>query len=291
MQFKKLSLDDRAFYEKLKETAPDITGWEYSFDVLWIWDVRESVEVSVGDDHMYISAAGKGGRVFYPPLVKDPADTQKALEELEAYAEEHNFPFKVFGVNKALLPYIDAGRYKITSDRDDFDYIYSAESLKTLTGKKLHSKRNYITRFKSKYRYEFREYRDSDYAAAEALYDRWNVESEHETLRMERSAIIRALKYRKQLGLRIYVIISEGERIAFSVNALDMRKVVHTIFEKGDIRFEGVYQMINNLAANACFDGYETVNREEDMGIEGLRKAKLSYNPLYLYEKFVIEKP
>ena len=76
--------------------------------------------------------------------------------------------------------------------------------------------------------------------------------------------------------------------IAFSVTALDARGVAHGIFEKGDTRYEGVYQMINWLTAGACFAGYSVVNREEDMGIEGLRKAKLSYNPLYLYEKYVL---
>ena len=158
----------------------------------------------------------------------------------------------------------------------------------TLTGKKYHSKRNYITRFKAQYSYDFRAYVPADLAAIEALYDRWTTESDHETLRLERSAILRALKFCEALGLKIYVLEVGKELIAFSVTALDARGVAHGIFEKGDTRYEGVYQMINWLTAGACFAGYSVVNREEDMGIEGLRKAKLSYNPLYLYEKYVL---
>ena len=288
MEFRKLRLSDREPYERLKENLPDITGWEYSFDVLWIWDVRESVEVCCGADFMYLMSVSRGEKVFYPPLVADPADTGRAVDELAAYARENGFPFRMFGINKALLPYIDTEKYAAEADRDSFDYIYSAEALMTLTGKKYHSKRNYITRFKAQYSYEFRAYVPADLAAIEALYDRWTTESDHETLRLERSAILRALKFCEALGLKIYVLEVGKELIAFSVTALDARGVAHGIFEKGDTRYEGVYQMITWLTAGACFAGYSVVNREEDMGIEGLRKAKLSYNPLYLYEKYVL---
>lgn len=288
MEFRKLTLQDRPLFEKLKENAPDTTGWEYSFDVLWIWDVYSNVHVYTRPDRMYLQARVGGKHKFYPPLVADPADIPAAIDEMAAYAKASGMPFCMFGIGDAMLPYIDTEKYAARADRGAADYIYAASDLITLSGKKFHSKRNFISRFTGKYAYDFRPYRPSDRKQVEALYDKWNVESEHETMRAERSAILRALEYKDALHLKIYVLTVDGTVVAFSVSALDTHGIAHGIFEKGDVDYDGVYPTINNLTAKACFGGSEIVNRQEDMDIEGLRKSKLSYNPIRLYTKYTV---
>lgn len=290
MEFRKLTLQDRELYEKLKRSAPDTTGWEYSFDVLWIWNVYDQVRVSAQPDRLYITSRMGDRQVFYPPLTAVPADIPAAVDELAAYADAQGIPFRMFGLSAAMLPYIDTSKYSVGTDRGTADYIYSAADMMTLTGKKFHSKRNFVSRFKSKYVYEFRPYHPTDRPQIEALYDKWNTETEHETMRMERAAILRALDCRETLQIKIYVLTVADTVVAFSVTALDIRGVAHGIFEKGDVDYDGVYQTINNLTAQACLAGCEVVNRQEDMNIEGLRKAKLSYHPIRLQEKFTVQK-
>lgn len=289
MEFRKLELADKKAFDEMIDRAADVTGWEYSFEVIWIWNVAESVYIYIGDGMILMYGKYADKTVFYPPYCA-PEDTGRALEAIAAYCGEKAIPCFIRGVSNDMLGYVDKDAFTVTSEPDNFDYIYAAEDLISLRGKKFHSKRNYVTRFSAKYAYTFRPYVSDDRDALMDLYDKWNTATEHETLSMERKAIDRAFVYCGELGLLIYVLEADGRPIAFSVSVSGKRGVVHNIFEKGDIEYEGVYQMINKLTAEACFGDFRLVNRQEDMGIEGLRKAKMSYNPVFLQPKYVLLK-
>lgn len=290
MQFERLTLEHRAAFEAAVKNAPDTRGWEYCFAVLWLWNAYDNARVCVEDGIFYVYTVVGDKLVFYPPYCS--ADrVQEALDKIEAYCLSQGHPFFVRGVSEALLTGVDKARYAVEPVRDEFDYIYAAEDLATLKGKKFHSKRNYVTRFMSRYPdYVFRAFEDGDGAKLLALYDKWNSRVEHQTLLTERHAIARAFQYQKQLGLFIYVLETGGETVGFSVCAPAPDGVMHNLFEKGDVSYDGVYQAVNKLTAEACFQGYRYVNRQEDMGIEGLRKAKLSYNPVLLQTKYTVRR-
>ena len=178
----------------------------------------------------------------------------------------------------------------IGTSRNDYDYVYGSDDLKYLKGKSYHSKRNFVNRFKETYDYEFIDYSENDFDAVMALCDAWFATADKSSAtEMERDAVLRALRYRNELDLKIGLLIVEGKCIGFSVSSIERNGVIHTIFEKGDVNYVGVYQTLNQVVAEKYFPDGALVNRQEDMGIEGLRKAKLSYFPKILVEKYFAE--
>jgi hypothetical protein len=132
-------------------------------------------------------------------------------------------------------------------------------------------------------------YEKNDYEKAVALCEKWLNEKESNAT-FELMAIKRALELYDVLHLKIGLLFVQETLVGLSISDIASNGVAHTLFEKGDIEYEGVYQAINYLTAKELLVGCEVVNRQEDMGIEGLRKAKLSYNPIKLAEKYYIKK-
>lgn len=173
-----------------------------------------------------------------------------------------------------------------------WDYVYSRESLATLKGKKLHGKRNHINKFLSKYPdYEYRKLDPSMASDCIALYDQWMTEKDEETaesLQNEKLSVELALNNMETLGLTGGAIYIEGKLCAFTVGERlhPHMQLIH--IEKADTTYEGIFPMINQqYVLHECED-VELINREEDMGIEGMRKAKRSYYPLKMIEKYLI---
>ena len=113
--------------------------------------------------------------------------------------------------------------------------------------------------------------------------------SEHAVDKKEKVAIMHALTDYKELDLKIGLLLVDGKIVAFSVSAISVHNIAQVFFEKADTQYKGVYAMINYLTASTFLNTTTYINREEDMGIEGLRKAKLSYNPAIIYEKYILE--
>ena len=182
------------------------------------------------------------------------------------------------------------GRFRIMSERDDFDYIYAREKLVTLAGKKLHGKRNHIARFKDDddWSYEpmtaenLEECRTMTYSWMRMRSEKWNEEMEEEVM-----VLHEAFDHMEALGLTGGVLHKAGEIVAFSMGEPlnDETFVVH--FEKAFPELQGAYPMINQQFAEHACEGYAYINREEDTGDPGLRRAKLSYYPEILLTKYV----
>lgn len=287
MEFRKIDINDKVIIEKYIPKT-DYLGWEFNFPMIWIWDVFDTTKICDCGDMALVYTTFFDKPVFFPPFINNVNKTPEALEKIQNYCKNNNFPLDVRGLTKQQAETLDIDKFQIISDRDNFDYIYSSLDLRELVGKKFHSKRNYLSRFTSKYSYITREYTEHDYEGLMQIYNNWYVKSVHDTLDLEGKAIMRALKYYKELNLKILLIEIKDKIVAFSISSSCNFKVGHTYFEKGDISFDGIYQAINNFTAKKYFVDCEFINREEDMGIEGLRKAKESYNPVILLEKFNI---
>ena len=173
-----------------------------------------------------------------------------------------------------------------------WDYVYSRENLATLKGKKLHGKRNHINKFLSKYPdYEYRKLDKTMISDCLALYDQWITEKDEETassLQNEKLSVELALNHMEELDLTGGSIYIDDKLCAFTVGERlhPHMQLIH--IEKGDTNYDGIFPMINQqYVLHECMD-VELINREEDMGIEGMRKAKRSYNPLKMIEKHMI---
>lgn len=192
------------------------------------------------------------------------------------------------GVCKEDLPIFDGDDVEIIPYRDNFDYIYSAESLRTFAGKKLHAKRNFLNRFKTSYSYEF--ILDGDKNDLMKFFREIDKKQPHEgeTGVAELEETIDMIENRELFKLHSGEIRVNGKIIAASVGAqIDDTLYIH--IEKADKDFVGSYQAIVSEFAKA-FPDAEYINREDDLGEEGLRQSKLSYKPLYLLEKYIVKR-
>lgn len=287
MEFRKLTVDDKKLFQSYIDKND--LGWEYNFATVFLWNVNDTMMMATEDGILFIYNTFYNSIVFMPPYMKNDSDFLKAVGKISEYAREKKIVYRLRGLRPEQAALLDETKFLTASSRNDYDYIYNSDDLKYLRGKAFHSKRNFVTRFENTYNYTVRDYTPEDYDGLMALYEIWKDESSHSTLEVEKKAVERAFKYHKQLDLRIAVIKVDGKYAGFSVSSIECNGIVHTIFEKGLTEYVGIYQAINKFAAQRYFPDGTFVNRQEDMGIEGLRRAKLSYNPVILYEKHFAE--
>ena len=187
---------------------------------------------------------------------------------------------------------LDERNFAIFNSRDYQDYIYSVEELCTFPGRRFQPKRNHLNRFASQYEYRFEPLRAEHFDACLHLECRWQrSKGEGECVETsEQCAIRRAFESYDELGLQGGVIIVEGHVVAFTFGSAISNDIFCTHVEKGDTTYDGVFPMVNNCFAKLLREqGFTQVNREEDMGIAGLRKSKLSYYPQLLQEKISVK--
>ena len=186
---------------------------------------------------------------------------------------------------------LDESDYAIYNCRDYQDYIYSLVDLSSLVGRKYQPKRNHVNRFESRYEWRFEPLRGEHFEECLRLECRWQ-RSKGEvdcTQSDEQMAIRRAFDAYDELALLGGVLIVDGHIVAFTFGSAINEKIFCTHIEKGDTRYEGVFPMINRCFAQLLLQrGYEQVNREEDMGLAGLRRSKLSFYPIHLQKKMSI---
>lgn len=270
---------------------------DLSFTNLFIWGADGKMEYAESEDVLYIKLDFEGVPVFLwapIPMYGAEVDYRKAvckgIDYMKSIGTEPTFrsvwtPFR----DKMLQACPEL--FSMPTDIA-WDYVYSRESLATLKGKKLHGKRNHINKFLSKYpAYEYKKLDASMIADCIALYDQWIREKDEEaakSLQDEKQSVLLALNHMEELELTGGTIYIDGKLCAFTVGERlhPHMQLIH--IEKGDTNYDGIFPMINQqYVLHECED-VTLINREEDMGIEGMRKAKRSYNPLKMIEKHLI---
>ncbi len=233
--------------------------------------------------------AGKPVAFTFPIGEHDP---KNAFDKLCEYFVEKGLPITFYLVHPEMYKLIDSwypDRFHIEYGRDEADYLYEYKTLSELKGKKLHGKRNHINRFEENYpAYTYETIDGTNYMECIELATRWEKDNNPEgeaDKQYELDIIKKALNNMEELGLIGGLIrISEGV-IAFTLGEPinDECFVVH--FEKAYADIQGAYPMINREFVRRQLKGYKYINREEDLGIPGLRHAKTSYQPVRLVEK------
>lgn len=220
-------------------------------------------------------------------------DKKRAFDAVCSYFSENNIPFFMYLVEKEMFGLIEKwypGKYVIEYQRDDADYLYDWETLAYLKGPKLHGKRNHINRFLENYPdYSYEVIDDSNYRECIEMADIWAKGNESgESADYEVHALDYALTNREALGLNGALIRVNGSVIAFTMGEplKDDTYVVH--FEKAYGDIQGAYPMINREFVRRSLKDFKYINREEDMGIPGLRHAKTSYQPVRLIDKGIV---
>ena len=293
LSFSPIKLSDREEMDKYLLLDGDVMT-DRSFSALYIWQDFYRTRKCVKDGMLYLTT-GTGTRGVMSYMVPLGAgNLGQALGEIAEHAKTHGEKYVITSITPAKKEQIEAicpDRFTFFSDRDYFDYIYSPEDLTSLVGKKFHSKRNFINRFKNLYngRWAYTELgteRDGEEICA--FLDHWNEQKSEnaDDYAKEIAAITRGLYEFSELGLLGGVLRLDGSIIAFTMASPMNADTMDVMIEKADQSIDGAYQMINNQFAIHNFSGFKYINREEDLGIEGLRKAKLSYHPVFLSERY-----
>jgi hypothetical protein len=185
------------------------------------------------------------------------------------------------------------GRVSAEEDRGQWDYIYYVQELSELRGKKFHKKKNLVNQFKKLYTYTYEPMTADCVEAVLEMQEEWCMWRECEdsqSLLAENDAIRRVLEQWDEipslLGGSIQI---DGKVIAYTVAEAINGDTVVIHFEKGKTDYKGVYQAINNFFMKEEGSRFTFVNREQDLDDEGLRKAKMSYNPVAFAKKFIVE--
>ncbi|MCM1272293.1 MAG: phosphatidylglycerol lysyltransferase domain-containing protein [Clostridium sp.] len=221
-------------------------------------------------------------------------DAKKAFDCICEYFDENNMEFSMYLVEENMFAQIEKwypDKYQISFDRDSADYLYEYKTLAELKGKKLHGKRNHINAFTEQYpNYVYEDIDEANVNACKQLTDDWarehaSVETDGENFEYEVKVLKFALDNMKELGLEGGLIRVDERVVAFTVGEPLTKDTYVIHFEKAYADVRGAYPMINREYVRRRLSGYRYINREEDMGIPGLRHAKTSYQPVRLVEK------
>lgn len=271
--------------------------------VMW-WERYDTYYTTIAD--MLVFCKVQEGKPVSFTFPIGPADEKRAFDAIVQYFHENDLPIRFYLIEQAMFDKIEQwypGIYRLTFERQDADYLYETHMLAELPGKKLHAKRNHIHRFLENYPdYVYEEISDDNMEECLALAEAWandklsdektSGETDEAVLKQmsydfsyELHAIELAFQYREQLHMRGALLRVEGKVIAFTLGSPLNRETFDIHFEKAYAHIQGAYAMINREFAKRSLSDYRLVNREEDLDIPGLRKAKLSYRPVCILEK------
>jgi hypothetical protein len=291
LDFVPLSLSDRERYSALYALCPEKSS-EYSFFSLWGWNESEPVELAWDSSLCWIRRLGRKEALIAPVGDWSAADWEGALARLGGYCRERGLPFLLMDVPESmieLLPEHLLQGAERTELRDEWEYLYSARELAELKGGKYSAKRTHIKTFLENCRWEYRSLLPEDFPELLAFQSEWCARRGCETdplLCAEDQAIRRALELWDALPLTGATISVDGRVAAYTIAEELSPDTIDIRFEKADSSHTGIYQALNKFFLERQGRDYTWVNREEDMGSEGLRKAKSSYHPARFLKKY-----
>ncbi len=291
MEFKQISIEDKPVIDKYLK-AGNLGISEHCFTTIFMWQEYYNTKFFEDGEFLYLKSnyMHDGRDYFICPV--GFGRLEKAIAKLhENFGDEIQI-VSITDEAKQAIEKAMPNHFDFTEMRDAADYVYLAERLRTLSGKKLQLKRNFVNRFLGKYGddYSFERITAKNKHKVWEFHLGWSKKSDNEeqarSLVAETAAIRRVLDNYEALGVLGGILYVDKEVAGFTVatQATEELAVVH--IEKCNTNFAGVYQMINKTFVEAELADMVYINREEDMGIEGLRKAKLSYRPEVLRMKF-----
>ena len=290
--FQEITLEDKKLFDEYFSQKRFETS-ESTFANLFMWRNCYKVEWALIEDILTLKPNIKDEIFIVPVIGNDTSRLGSFLDIAIKYFEEQNLPLGFRGVTKEALELIEKAKpntFAFTEDRNVFDYMYSAESLIELKGRKFSRKRNHIKNFKKTYpHYQYKDLTEDLIPEAIEFIKEWCRKKGCEddvSLLCERDATIEALTNFEVLGFTGGTIIIDGkiEAITFGEALNNDTVIVHV--EKGNRDINGIYPVINQEYLVHNWQNMTYVNREEDLGVPELRKAKEAYYPLRLVEKY-----
>lgn len=312
MNFKKIDIQDRQVINKYL-LAADRSSCEFCFADIYMWRDKYNTEYCIEEEWLFIRQYSEDNnelsnrvlddesnkqREFYyyvPITLNNTLNIKNAINKILIDAIDNNYSLSFGNINEKMLhifkeDYSDI--FQVENIRDYSDYIYNSSDLINLSGKKFHKKKNLINKFKRDYegRWQYKSMTNADFDDVLKFNRIWcdnNLSKDIEDMYDETIAIRSALKQFEKLNMKGGILLVDGDIIAYTLGCESNKDVFVVQIEKALSSYTGAYQMINQLFASSEASNYKYINREEDLGIEGIRKAKMSYNPVFMEEYYV----
>lgn len=300
----RITIEDRPVLEEY------LNGFEYktsglSFSAQYMWREINRFSWDIVGDYMCISGIShlelEDGIILpflFPPLTKtgeyDKESLRETIFKCKEHFDKHGQPFSLRLVPFHLVEIIKEAVPELSwkDDRPNYDYIYLTQDLIDLKGRDFHGKKNHLNYFHKTFDYRYVKMTSSMADDAMRFIDEFNKRkevpaSEMEMLKMEEEAMKDVFQNLEKVGYEAGAILIDDKIEALAIGGRLGNKMITEHVEKANVNFRGLYQAINNEFCKNTAAWAKYINREEDMGIPNLRKAKLSYRPVKLLEKYI----
>ncbi|MBO4494359.1 MAG: ATP-grasp domain-containing protein [Clostridiales bacterium] len=282
------------YYDLTDTKITDLT-----FHCRYAWDAVFAIEYTILEDCL-VQISGGGG--YTSPFMLMPLGSLNAenltriIEKVRPVFEARNWPFRICSIDekyKDMFLSLSFPIRRCTFERDSSDYLYDADSLRNLMGKKYAKKRNHLKHFLESYPdHEYLALEPSLFPACLDLVRSWAAQKEldlYDNSKSDYLMIERIFRDWEQLDLRGGAIRINGKIVSFSIGSLGHSDTAYIHFEKADTNYDGLPVAQCKYIAASAFSDVKYINREEDLGMPGLRQSKESYNPIALVNKYKIE--
>ena len=296
LNFKLVELSDKRWVDEIS-ALEDSPSADFNFGNIYMWDKNYFQRLTRFQDFLVILLEYRKEPFFAFPIGR--GDLKLLISLLREHSARQGYSSTTFcGVTQPHLERLNTlfpGQFTAEPDTRYWDYVYSAEKLDTLAGKKLHGKRNHINRFLAENSdWTFRPMTAADAPACYRLLDDWTEtcnDEERLSANDERSAIDRAFEHFDYLGLEGGMLYVKDRLVAFTIGEKISSDTYDIHFEKAYADINGAFPMINQQFVRrirAAHPEIRWINREDDMGFESLRRSKLSYCPDRMIEKYSV---
>lgn len=276
----------------LKQTGSYIC--DHSFVDIFLWKDIYNTEFSIKDDFLFMKVKPLPHNLHMYIFPIGIGNLRAAIEELYKDAKGREIPFIMTAIReeeKEKLEKIYPNKFSFTILRDKADYVYESFDLINLRGNKFHNKKNHINYFTRVYEnsWNYEEICAENIKEVKQFCQNWfnYHKDDNGYFEEEKKALKNAFDYFSPLNLRGGLLRLDDKIVAFSLGSLSKKDMFIVHFEKADSNIKGSYQIINQQFSKHHCQHVKWINREEDLGIEGLRKAKLSYHPAFLVYKYM----
>lgn len=289
LSFREPQISDKEWVTEILSHG-DTMGCEYTFGNIYMWSSAYRTKIGRFQDFFLSKSVGTSENGYSFPIGK--GDLSEVIQVIIEDSEQEHKHFSFYNATKKdteILNELYPNRFHISYQRGSSDYIYRVSDLADLPGKKYHSKRNHISSFIRDNNWQYEPITPDNLSECYEMNAKWeevNASRHLKHIGREEVAIERAFDKFFELGLVGGLIRVDGEIVAYTVGEPINENVFCVHLEKAFADVRGAYPIINREFVRNTLMNYEYVNREEDLGLEGLRKAKLSYHPALLYDKY-----
>jgi hypothetical protein len=293
LEFKTPTPKDRQWVMDLSARS-NLRSADFSYGTIFCWSDPIGLKVARFNDRLLTRFTINGETMYTYPV--GSGELKPAVEAIKADAEMLGAKFKMKSITRDVLEEVEnlfQQKPKLWFSEDFSDYVYKAESLANLSGRKMHQKKNHVNRFMSENKWSFEPIDSGNIDECHEMAANWFVDAEEERDNSGYLGEIRAIRKTLDnyfgIGFDGGLIRVNGEISAFTIGEMISKDTMVTHYEKASPHVNGAYTIINQQFAKYMMEKYPElvyINREEDMGLEGLRQAKRSYHPEFMVDKF-----